>query len=401
VKRLMIALVGALPLLLPAAHAFGFQDALQAAQSRPDAVTKRLQLLNDANELVRVEGDPLALKMDLTKARQAVALDRAQLEKAYDDALVQIAQAYTGVLEAREQVAVAQKGVEVAQASLDIAKIRRGNGSGTDLDVQNAQVSLDNANKGALTASKSLGVALANLEGMVGQTLDASKLEPIPAAFLVPVPSVDATLAALPRTPQLVQSQQGLTLAQLGVELLDPSYASASQIESAKTQLETSQKLVAEAKRGLQIQARNLVVQAQSAAESNRIEQQSLANTNQSLGFAADRLKSGLIPKIQYQQAQLSQMQAALSALQARDGYVVALLQLQAGTQVQLQGPSVYDFSATVGPLPGEAAPPSSGAGTGTPARSGPPPGGTMPGSTTTPGTTTPGGSGDGAGHGQ
>ncbi len=354
-KRTILALVGALALALPTAHALGFQDALQAAQSRPDAVTKRLQLLNDENELVRVQGDPLALKMDLVKAEQAVALDKAQLEKAYDDALVQIAQAYTGVLEARLQVTVAEKGVAVGQASLDIAKIRRSNGSGTDLDVQNAQVSLDNAQKDAQTAQKSLGVAVANLEGMIGQKLNPSSLQPIPDAFLVKVPSVDETLAALPRTPQLLQSQQGLVLARLGVEMLDPSYASESQIESAKTQLQTTEKLVTEARRGLEIQAQNLVVQAQAAADSYRIEQDNLKNADQSLKFASDRLKSGLIPRIQYDKAELDQLQAELSALKARDGYVVALLQLQSGTQVRLSGPSVYDFTATVGPLGGPA----------------------------------------------
>ncbi len=365
-KRPILALVGMLPLLFPAAHAFGFQDALQAAQTRPDAVTKRLELLNDSNELVRVQGDPLALKMDVVKAQQAVALDRAQLEKAYDDALVTIAKAYTGVLEAREQAALADKGVTVAQASLDIAKIRLSNGSGTDLDVQDAQVSLDNATKNAQTAHKSLAIAEANLEGLVGQTLDPGALEPIPDAFLVAVPSTDAATLALPRTPQLLQSQQGLVLAGLGVQMLDPSYASASQIESAKTQLQTTEKLVAEARRGLQIQARNLVVLAQSAAESFRIEKDNLNNADQRLGFASDRLNAGLIPKIQYQKAELDQLQAKLAALQARDGYVVALLQLQAGTQVQLQGPSVYDFAATVGPLPGDAgaAPGTAGGGT-------------------------------------
>ncbi len=350
-KRLMFALLGALPMLLPAAHAFGFQDALQAAQSRPDAVTKRLELLNDESELVRVQGDPLALKMDLTKAEQAVALDKAQLEKAYDDALVQIAQAYTGVLEAQASAAVADMGVEVSQASLDIAKIRQANGAGTALDAQNAQVALDNAETGAQTAHQSLAVALANLQSMVGQTPKASDLEPIPDSFLVPVPAVDATIAALPRTPQLLQSQQGLALARLGVSLLDPAYASQSQIEAAKTQLQTTEKLVAEAQRGLEIQARNLVVQAQSAAQSVSIEQDNLANANKSLGYASDRLRSGLIPKIQYQQAQLDQLKAVLSALKARDAYVIALLQLQDGTQVQLGGPAVYDFSKTVGPL--------------------------------------------------
>lgn len=395
-KRTILALVGALALALPTAHALGFQDALQAAQSRPDAVTKRLQLLNDENELVRVQGDPLALKMDLVKAEQAVALDKAQLEKAYDDALVQIAQAYTGVLEARLQVTVAEKGVAVSQASLDIAKIRRSNGSGTDLDVQNAQVALDNAQKNAQTAQKSLGVAVANLEGMIGQKLDPSSLEPIPDAFLVKVPSVDETLAALPRTPQLLQSQQGLVLARLGVEMLDPSYASESQIESAKTQLQTTEKLVTEAKRGLEIQAQNLVVQAQAAAESYRIEQDNLSNADQSLKFASDRLRSGLIPKIQYDKAELDRLQAELSALQARDGYVVALLQLQSGTQVRLSGPSVYDFTATVGPLGAPAAPPAPNGGASPGSGAAPASSGTPTGSSGAGGA---GAGGDGHGH--
>lgn len=345
-----------LALLAPVAHAIGFEDALQAAPSRPDAVSKRLELLNAENDLLRVQGDPLALRMDRLKAEQAVALTRAQLQKAVADGLSKIAKAYTGVLQARTQVALAEKGVAVADSGLQIAKIRRANGSATDLDVEDAQVSLDKAAKDAEAARKGLGVAVANLEGMLGEQLQADELDAIPDRFLVDVPTVEATLAALPSHPQLLQATQGLALARLGVELLDPSYASAAQIESARTQLQTSEQLVAEARRGFELQARNLVIQAQNAVQAYRVEQDNLANAQQRLRFQKERLDNGVIAQIQYDQAEVQAMQAELSAASARYAVVTSLLDLQAGTLVPLGGPAVLDAAGAV-----------DGAGTGAP----------------------------------
>ncbi len=333
----------------PVAHALTLEEALGAARGRPDAVNQQLELLNASNALVRTQGDPLALKMDKVKAQQAVDLGRVQLEKAYDDALVDIAKAYTSVLEAREQVGLADKGVALAQSSLRIARIRLANGGGTQLDVQDAQVQLDNAQKNAAAAGKGLSVALANLEGMIGQQLDAAELEPVSDDFLVPVPEMDAALEAVRGHPQLVQARQGLELARLGVSLLDPAYAAPAQIENAKTQLQTTEKLVTEAQRGMQLQARNLVIQAQNAAEGYRIAQDDAANAEKRLGFQKDRLDAGLIAQVQYDQAQLDALQARLGVTQARDQLLTSLLALQAGTLVPLDGPPVLDFENAVG----------------------------------------------------
>ncbi len=354
-KRLFVLLA----LLAPVAHALGLEDALRAAPSRPDAVSKRLELLNAENDRIRVQSDPLALKMDRLKADQAVALTRAQLQKAVADGLSEIAKAYTGVLLARGQAALAEKGVGVAESGLKIAQIRRSNGSATDLDVEDARVALDKAEQDAEAARNGLGVALANLEGMLGEQLEPDALEGIPDRFLLSVPTLDATLAALPQHPQLLQAAQGLELAGVGVSMLDPSYASASQIESARTQLKTSEQLVAEARRGFQLQARNLVVQAQNAVQAYRVQQDDLANAQQRLRFQKERLANGVIAQVQYDQAELQAMQAELSVASARYGVLTSLLDLQAGTLVPLGGPAVMDAATAVG------APPADGAGTG------------------------------------
>lgn len=338
-------------LVLPVASALGFDEALQAAPSRPDAVNARLELLAAQNDLLRVQGDPLALKMDQVKAEQAVRLGRATLHKAIADALVDIAGAYTGVLEAREGAKLADEGAALSQTSLRIAGIRRDNGTGTELDVQDAQVSFDKAKQDAAKAHKGLSVALNNLQGMIGVDVEANDLDVIPDTFLVDVPSLETVLAGLPNHPQLLQASQGLALAKLGVDMLDPSYASASQIESARTQVLTTEQLVQEASRGFALQARNLVIQAQSAAEGYAIALADVDNAEQRLAFQQDRFSSGLIAQVVLDQAKLQAGQAQLAALTARDSVFKSLLAVQAGTLAPLAGPSVWNAEAALPPL--------------------------------------------------
>ena len=343
-------LIGLSLLALPLAHALTFEEALASAPSRPDAVTANLELLNARNDLIRVEGDPLALRIDVVQAEQAVELSRAQLEAAYYGAVLEITQAYTGVLQGREQLELAEKGMAVAQASLDISQIRLNNGSATQLDVQEAQVALNDAEKNLTAAQNGLNVSENNLEGMIGQEIAADDLEPVPDTYLVALPPLEEALSAATGNPQLLQSRQGLELARVGLDLLDPSYASESQIESSRTQLETTQELVQESQRGFNLQIRNLFIQAENAQETYQVEQDSLANARERLAFQQDRLESGLIAEIQLDQAELEFLQTQLSVLQARHSYLVALQQLQEGALLSLEGPEAYDFEAVVEP---------------------------------------------------
>src|SRR5690606_40243220 len=102
--------------------------------ARPEAITTRLELLTARSNLLRVESDPLALRMDRLQAEQDVARLEAEHRHALFTALQQIAEAYTGVLQAREQAGLAREALALSEAALEVARIRLANGSATALE---------------------------------------------------------------------------------------------------------------------------------------------------------------------------------------------------------------------------------------------------------------------------
>lgn len=320
------------------ASALTFEEAVTAAPGRPDAISAQLTLLNAESTLLRTEADPLALRLDRLQARQAVELAEVELQQARVTAVADLANAYGGVLVAREQVALAEAGRELAQSGLDIAHIRLANGSATELDVRDAQVALDEATAAAATAASGLQLAVTNLEGMLGREVDPETLSPIDETLLPPLPPLQSVLQTTLRVPQLLQVEHGLELATAGVEMLDPSYASAAQIEEARTQLETTSQLAGEARRGLLLQARNLHLMAENALAQLQVEQEAYANAAERHEFERQRLDSGLISELAFRQAGLQLQQAEITLLQAQTDAMVALLELSAGTLVPLDG---------------------------------------------------------------
>ena len=339
-KLLLIILLLASPAL-----ALDLDEALQSAASRPDAVSARLELLNAQNALLRVENDPLALRVDKLSAEQAVRLSEAELEAAYYAAVRDIAEAYAGVLELNQQLENAQKAQNLAQESLRIAQIRLDNGGATPLDVQEAQVGLEDAQKNLLLLEKNQLVALNNLEGLIGQDLSEETLEPVHDTALSALPSLENVQAAAAGHPQMLELEQGLELSQLSLALLDPSYASTSQIEDAQTQLDTTHELAREAQRGFDLQVRNLYIGSESAAETYQVEVASLSNAEERFAFQQDRFEAGLIAQIELGQAELEYLQAELAHTQARHTYLTALADLQAGTLVELTGLDAFNFN--------------------------------------------------------
>src|SRR5690606_14974421 len=102
-----------------------------------------------------------------------------------------------------------------------------------------------------------------------------------------------------------LQASQGVALARTGVDLLDPAYASQAQIESATTQLETAEELVAEARRGFELQARNAYLQVTTSADRHDVAAERLAAAEERLSVQEARLEGGLISRIQFEQVVL------------------------------------------------------------------------------------------------
>ena len=328
---------------LSAAHALTLEEALGSVSERTAVVTARTELRDAVVNLERVQGDPLAVSSETLQAEQRLALARTTFEQTYYSAVQEVASAYTDVLQARKGLEVAQEGVSVSEASLNIAQIRLQNGSGTQLDLDEARTSFNEAENSFRSSRDNLNVALNNLESILGQEFEASALEPVPDNYLVQIPELERVLNAAEQHPTVLQAEQGLELAQLNLTLLDPSYASRSQIDGAETGVVNAREGLQETERSFRIQARNLFNGTESAQETYRVEQEALKTANERLQTQRERFEGGLIAQIELSQAELSNLQAELEARGARYGYLTSLLNLQAGTFVNLAGPDTLD----------------------------------------------------------
>ena len=332
-KKVFALLVCLLPGL---SFAVPLTEALAQADNRSDVVNADLARADAAVALSRTEADPLALRLEQAQARQRAALTRAQLRQARYRAIADIAAAYTQLLEAQLQRDLAAAGFEVSAQSLDIARIRFDKGSATALDVQEAENALQDAEKNSAVAVRGVALAKTNLEGLIGQEVET--VEPVPESLLAPLPSLETVLQNAATSPTLLQVDQGVELAGIGADLLDPSYASQAQLDNAALQLEQAQESAKEAGRGLEIQARSLYNTVTSAAQTYQNAQAALKSAQEREALEKQRLNAGLIADISFKQAQLTSFQALLAATQAKHALLNALLELQAGTMTALEG---------------------------------------------------------------
>ncbi|MER3480250.1 MAG: TolC family protein [Meiothermus sp.] len=322
---LLVAL--ALPLLGSSlAQPLSLQAALAKADEQAPVQSAQTELSDAQASLQRTLADPLLTRPVRLQAEQRVALAQANLTRARAQAQSNIVQAYTQALEAEQQVALAKKSAELAQRNLEVAQIRQKNGSGTALETKNAQARLEDARRSLAFAEQGLVNARNNLRSLVGEF---SGLAPLPLAPALPEPSLLQSL--LEQTPDVVQAQQRVELANLQVELLDPSYAARAEIEAARARAEQAAAAAREIRRGLGLLYDNLYAQAQNAFRALEIQPALLQNAREQLAADRRRLDSGLISPLAYAQSELAALQAELAALQAQGGYLRALYGLYAG----------------------------------------------------------------------
>lgn len=314
------------PLTLSQAQSLTLEAALAKAAEQAPVAAAKAELDDASANLQRVLSDPLLTRPSKVQAEQRAALAQASYNRALAQAQSSIVGAYTQVLEAQIQVRLAQKALEVASRGLEIAQIRQRNGSGTALDVRNAQNRLDDAKSNLTRAESGLALAQTSLRSLVGAF---SALAPLPNPPTLPEAAV--TQGLLAKNPDVLQARQRAELAGLQVELLDPSYAARAEIEAAKSRAEQAAAGSKEIERGLAIQYDSLYQNLQAAARTLTVQQAALANAREALANDKKRLDAGLISQVAYLQTELSYIQAELAAQQALGNYWRAYYSLLAG----------------------------------------------------------------------
>ncbi|MCX7601095.1 MAG: TolC family protein [Meiothermus sp.] len=314
------------PLTLAQAQNLTLEAALAKAAEQAPVVAAKAEL-DDANaNLQRVLSDPLLTRPSRVQAEQRSALAKVSYERAVVQAQSSIVAAYTQVLEAQVQVRLAQKALEIAARGLEIAQIRQRNGSGTALDVRNAQNRLDDARSNASRAENGLALAQSSLRSLVGAFGGLAPLPNPPA-----LPEAGTVRELLGKNPDVLQARQRVELASLQVELLDPSYAARAEIDAARARAEQASAGAREVERGLGLQYDSLYQNLQAAQRALSVQQAALANAREALANEKKRLDAGLISQVAYLQAELSFIQAELAVQQALGNYYRAYYSLLSG----------------------------------------------------------------------
>ena len=311
----------ALLVLVSSALALDYPQALQRAEERPPVVTARLQLQDARDQLARTESDPLALKLDRLKARQAVELAEAQLRLARVQARAEISAAYTQVLDAEAQRGLAREALAVAEKALAITRLRYEKGGATSQELTQAELGLADAQNRLEQAEKGVALARSRLASLLGGLAEDEPLAPAPE---LAVPTWEEVEAALSGHPDALRARQAVELARAARELLDPSYAPLAQIESAELAIERAQNGLREAERGLRLRAEARWQELDAKRRALELSEQKLAQAEEDLAIARARYEAGLIAEFALMQTQLKTAQARLERLTAYHAYLGA-----------------------------------------------------------------------------
>ena len=333
-----LAMAAALATLTSTALAQPLEAYLARAERAVGVVSAFLERADADRALERSESDPLALRPELVQARQRLELTRAQADEALFQAYVDVAAAYTQVREAEFQVAIASAGSALARRGLEVAQLRLERGSATALEVQAAETDLREAERGLNAARDGLALARRNLVGITGLELEATEAIARERLVGLRIPDDEALVAAAAATASVLQVRHALALAELQVELLDPSFASRSQIDQAQLQRDQASAGAGEALRGVTLLLRSRANALASALEGDRIAQDALGQAREREAIERRRLDAGLVSELAFEQTQLQTLQVELRALQAEHALLNAALELQADARLPLEG---------------------------------------------------------------
>jgi hypothetical protein len=333
-----VLLVWLLLACLALAQALSLPEALESVEEQEATVAAQLELneAREANE--RVQADPLGLRLDKTRAQQRLELAQASLEHARARATAAITSAYHNVLTARARRDVALAEVELNTRLVEGAQIRLRNESATELDVQEAQTALEQANTDLRSSEERLELAINTLQSLLGTTINPAELESVPESFFTEIPSLETVLSNNERHPDLLRVRQARILAELSYNVLDPIYASPAEISNARTVFETAQTNEQDVERRFRILGLDLIGQATAAKESYLVAQTAQANAQSRLSVEQGRLDAGLLSQVEFLTTKVEAANANLSLLEARQNYLEALLSLNVGTEISNDG---------------------------------------------------------------
>ncbi len=315
------------------AQGLGFKEALALALEHNPAYRNALSNLTQAEaELKALEADPTTLVLPLTQARQALELARLQVRAQRLSLVQQLLSAYGTLWDAQAGEELLRAQLALAERQLAVAQARRRVGNATELEVAQAEAGLRSARLNLEANLRARPAQVKALAAALGLPLEEEpRLEPLPEP-----PGLQVGLEALKEgllTPALLQAEQARDLARLQVELSDNDYTPRLTLEKARTNLENAERSLNNLRAQAEADLEAAYAQARAAWDQYLLARENLALKAQALETARKALEAGTISLLQFQQEEVSHLQAETSLRQVLLAYwrALAALSLAAG----------------------------------------------------------------------
>lgn len=279
---------------------------LQEAYKRDTAFQDAERALAAAqDELRKVQGDPEAAQLTLTRAQEGVSVNQAKLGQAREEADARALEAYASVLVAQTDVALAGERKELTAIQLQAADLRLKAGAISNADLARVRDQDAQAASAVRTAQRGLEQAQARLRPY-GQ---------IQPQALPDAPTVEAARFSSARHARLLETQQQLREAERALALSAGPDTPVLDKTARERDLARARAAVADVQRNLEDALEASKRRYQSANENLRLSRESQTRVNAELVAAQRRFQAGAIAQVTLKQAQIAKQEADRAVL--------------------------------------------------------------------------------------
>ena len=311
----------------PAATELSFADALaRAAQVDADVITARVDLESAERDLARVRQDPLALRIPILQAEQAVQQARQALDISILSAQSDVANAYASAKEADTALLLAQAQQGISQTQFDATNIRFNAGAATSLDVDRARNTLESSQRDTADANQSRVLAYDQLASLVGLPNNLVLTDIVPASE---IPALETIIANLSSNSSITRNRHALDLSQAQLAAIDNAFSARSDIDAARDSVSNAQTRLNDGLRSLEISIRqtyNGVLAAQSRVANASA---NLTTSQEDLNAQQVRYDAGSISLLELEQSKLSIMNSRSQLETAQHALASSVRQLE------------------------------------------------------------------------
>lgn len=302
----------------------------------------------------------------------SLGLEAAQLdyERAKNDLILNVTNAYEGVARAQAFVAVAEEALKNSQERLRITQVQLDTGVAAQFDLLRAQTQVAQNEQAVISARNTLDLAKANLNNLLGRDLN----EPVQTEEQASLPPVEQELDALVQTamqtrPEVQAAEKNIQIADrnilnakrgilpslalsgqmdfnfntstfnprnrsftavavLSVPVMDGGVTDAK-VEQARSDLKIAQITAAQIKEGVALEVRNAYLNLRDAKQKLEVAERGIAQAAEGLRLARVRFEAGVSTSLEISDAEVAYTQAQTNRVNARYDYLNAYAALQ------------------------------------------------------------------------